>query len=240
MKKIHSNIIFCGGSNTPENGICLSDDVFLEFIVDQDNEKLPRLSSHQVRELLYKSKNLSKEQKLLKSVIEDIELRRAISEMNFKNLQDIYEFRRKYKFYIKCKCIIPLSIVAPFTGTELSKLAYASALGAKSVSLTVPGLIGYLLPAYFFFHMSSFYVPDKVKPICEFCKYSLGAPIWIASCFTDELTSDVEQKIFGEEVPLDLLGTGGTIPADVGDITKLREILEDMKEFGKDIGKKTY
>ncbi len=38
---------------------------------------------------------------------------------------------------------------------------------------------------------------------------------------------------FKEEVPLDVVGTGGTIPGDLGDITKLPEILKEMKEFSK-------
>ena len=63
----------------------------------------------------------------------------------------MYEFRRKYKNYLRITRFIPLALIAPFTNTELSKMAYAAALGSKSVSLTFPGLIGYSLPAFFFF-----------------------------------------------------------------------------------------
>ena len=86
------------------------------------------------------------------------------------------------------------------------------------------------------FHMSSFYVPDKIKPVSQLCKYTLGAPIWITNCVTDELMSSTEERIFGEEVPIDLVVTGVTIPGDLGNINKLRVVLDNMKDFGK----KTY
>jgi hypothetical protein len=143
----------------------------------------------------------------------------------------MYHFRRKYKNYLRIKRFVPLSMIAPFTGGELSKMAYAAALGSKSISLTLPGLIGYSLPAFVFFHMSYFYVPDKIKPICQFCKFTLGCPFWVASAITDEVLSGPEEKYFGEEVPIDLVSTGGTIPGDLGDINKLSEILEEMKNF---------
>lgn len=101
-------------------------------------------------------------------------------------------------------------------------MAYAAALGSKSVSLTLPGLIGYSFPAFFFFHMSAFYLSDKFKPVCQVCKYTLGAPFWIAGAFTDAVTSAPEEMIFGEEVPLDVVVT---IPGDLGDLSQLRELL---------------
>ena len=45
--------------------------------------------------------------------------------------------------------------------------------------------------------------------------------------------SGIEERSFGEEVPIDLVGTGGTIPADIGDINKLRVVLDEMKDFGE-------
>jgi hypothetical protein len=88
-------------------------------------------------------------------------------------------------------------------GTELSQMAYAVAVGSKSISLTLPELIGYSLPAFYFFHMTSFYGLDKLKPFCQVCKSTLGAPFWVVSSMTDGLLSSFEEKIFGEEVPLD-------------------------------------
>ena len=61
----------------------------------------------------------------------------------------MYNFRRKYKNYLRIKRFIPLTLIAPFTNTKLSKMAYASALRSKSVSLKLPGLMGYSLPLFF-------------------------------------------------------------------------------------------
>nr|YP_010472335.1 hypothetical protein N4L43_pgp009 [Pleurosigma intermedium]UVG41946.1 hypothetical protein [Pleurosigma intermedium] len=235
VRKINSHLFFRGGN---QQDICYSDEAFFEMESENIDfeDKLRRATNKEVQDLFSDKGQLSKNQRLVKSVLEEAKLSRKISEQNFKNLKDMYDFRRKYKNYLRIKRFIPLTLIAPFTGTELSKMAYAAAIGSKSVSLTLPGIIGYSLPAFFFFHMSSFYVPDKIKPVCQLCKFTLGAPIWIASSITDELMGGTEERFFGEEVPIDLVGTGGTIPADIGDINKLRLVLDDMKDFGK----KTY
>lgn len=183
--------------------------------------------------MLAERAKLTKKQRLLQSVLQEASLGQTISERGFQDIQEMYEFRRKYKNYLRIKRLIPLGLIAPFTGNELSKMAYAAALGSKSIGLTIPGLIGYSLPSFFFFHMSSYYVPDKLKPICEVCKYTLGAPIWILSSITDELMSNLEETMFGEEVSVDILETGGTIPGELGDFNRLRAVLEEMKDFGK-------
>jgi hypothetical protein len=234
VKKIQSRLSFRGGS---ENNVRVSDEAFFEIMIESIPEKPRRLNNREVRELmLSNTAKLTKQQRILKSVIEEAKLSKAISEKSFQNIQEMYNFRRKYKTYLRIKRVIPLTLVAPFTGTELSKMAYAAALGSKSISLTLPGLIGYSLPAFFFFHMSAFYAPDKLKPICQVCKYTLGAPFWIVGSLTDGLLSAPEDMFFGEEVPIDVVGTGGTIPGDLGDLDKIREILDDMKDFGQ----KTY
>ena len=70
--------------------------------------------------MLCSQTKLTKEQLLLKSVLEEANLSRSVSEKNFQNVQEMYEFRRKYKNYLRIKRFVPLTLVAPFTGTELS------------------------------------------------------------------------------------------------------------------------
>jgi hypothetical protein len=233
VKKIRNRLFFRGGS---DNDVCISDEAFFEALMETIPSKPRRLSNKEVQELLSSTARLTKEQKIVRSVLEEVNLSKAISEKGFQSIQEMYDFRRKYKYYLRLKRLIPLSLIAPFTTTELSKMAYAAALGSKSISLTLPGLVGYSLPAFFFFHMSGFYAPDKLKPFCQACKITLGAPIWIIGSLTDGLMAVPEEIFFGEEVPIDVVGTGGTIPGDLGDINKIREILDEMRDFSK----KTY
>ena len=85
--------------------------------------------------------------------------------------------------------------------------------------------------------MAYYYCPDKVKPICNLCKYTIASPFWIVCTAMDEILSVPEEAVCGEEVPLDVTNTGGTIPAELGDLDELRRVLEDVKN---DWGQKTY
>lgn len=229
FKKVNQ---IAGGAQQSDN-TCLSDEAFFETYIEKKKKEKPKRLTNQELKNLYNSKHkLTKEQKLLKSVLDDC-IATDISNEAFSNVNDMYTFRRKYKHYLRIKRFIPLSLVAPCTNVELSKMAYAAALGSKSVSLTLPGLIGYSLPAFFFFHMTSYYAPDKIKPVCNLCKYTLGAPFWIVNSLTDEVLSYPEEAFFGESVPIDITGTGGTIPGEIGDFNKLREVLKDMNEWSK-------
>ena len=66
-----------------------------------------------------------------------------ISKNTFKNVEKMYELRRKYKSYLQIKCLIPLNVIGLFTCNELSKIAYAAELGSKSIALT---LLGFIFP----------------------------------------------------------------------------------------------
>ena len=150
IKKVGSSL-FCRGGN--ENTVLHPNQEFVQFTEGVSEPKPPRMTQLQLNKLLKNKvkRKLTKTEKLIKAVVEQAELSRAVSEHEFKNLEEMYQFLQKYKGYLRLKRFIPLSIIAPLTSTELSKMAYAAALGSKSVVLTIPGVIGYSLPAYFFF-----------------------------------------------------------------------------------------
>jgi len=158
IDKLRSHLFFKGGQI---NDLYYTDEEFFSFITNDEDVKPPRLTNKEVTEILNtKTKKLTKDQKLIKSVIEETQITKIITENNFKNLEEMYEFRRKYKNYIRLKRILPLSVIAPFTSNELSKMAYAAAIGSKSISLTLPGVIGYSLPAFFLFDIHYFLAED--------------------------------------------------------------------------------
>ena len=77
VKKIHSRLFFRGGS---ENEACLSDQAFFEMMSETIPDKPPRLNDREVRELLSSTAKLTKQQRILKSILEEATLSRAISE----------------------------------------------------------------------------------------------------------------------------------------------------------------
>jgi hypothetical protein len=117
-------------------------------------------------------------------------------------------------------------------------MAYACALGSKSVAITIPGIIGYSLPGFFFFHMSYYYAPNKLKPLCQAGKYSFSASFMLISYLVDKLTEGAEHKFFEEKVPLDINKTGGTIPRDIGTPEDFRRLIEESKQTSKEFTEK--
>lgn len=228
IKKVGSSLFLRGGSDIP--------------VRLTDEPKPPRMGSKQLRQQLSnKAKNqLTRNEALVQSIIERAELSRIVSETDFQNLEEMYAFMHKYKGYLRLKRCIPFGIVGPLTATELSKMAYACALGSKSVAMTIPGIIGYSLPGFFFFHMSYYYVPDKLKPLCQAGKYTLGASFMLISYLVDELAEGAERRYFGEKVPLDINKTGGTIPKDIGTPEEFRKLLLELKQTSKEFTQKSY
>lgn len=195
----------------------------------ESEKKIPRLTNNELRQL-YKRKKLTKNQKLIKSVLDDCYVKSQIPDEAFKTLTEAYNQRRRYRWYLRFKSSGPLFITGSLANAELTKMAYAAKLGSKSISMTLPGLVAFSLPAFYFFHMSYFYVPDKIKPICTVCKYSLGGGFWILNCVVDHLFEDLEEKMFGESIPIDITQTGGSIPSEVGNIEELGETIQELQE----------
>lgn len=247
--KKFKRIIFCHGGSSVHQDQAPSVAEYVEVdpeppIVEapRSKSKPPRILTRELNDILRKKakQKLTRDEKLIKSVVDQAELSRVLSEYEFESLAEYYAVRRKYKNYLRFKRFIPIAVVAPLTNTELTKMAYAAAINSKSVALTIPGVIGFSLPAYFFFHMAYFYASDKVKPVCQLGKYTFGAGFMMVSYLLDELSSSIEEDIFGEAVPTDLNKSGGTIPNDIGTIDDVRKMLKDLRDTTDEFTKKTY
>ena len=202
-------------------------------------EKPARLAEQELQAIYQSKKTLTKDQRLIRSVLDEVIAARAVNEKLIPVLDLLYKYqlRRRYKNYLRLKRLIPVGVLLPFTNTELTRMSYASVLGSRSLSLTLPGLIGYSLPAFVFCHMTSFYVPDTLKPIFDIGKFTLVAPVWLISTLADKGLETIEEKKFGVPVPLDIPDTGGTIPSDLGSLTDLKKIVD---EYSKKMGSKSY
>ena len=177
---------------------------------------------------------------MVNSVLEKVRESRIVTQAELQNLEEMYAFKRKFKNYLRMKRLIPLGLVAPYTNSEVTKMAYAAALGSKSIILTLDGVIGFSLPAFFFFHMAYYYAPNKLKPICQLGKFTLGGPLLLVGTVTDGILSRAEDKFFGQPVPIDISGTGGTIPGDMGTGEEFKAFLKDLENLGRELGDKTY
>lgn len=79
-------------------------------------------------------------------------------------------------------------------------MAYAAALNSNSVSLTIPRLRGYSVPAFFFCHMTSFYVPDKIKSVFNVGKFVLDAAVWLVCELVNKCLEPIKEQFYGLHV----------------------------------------
>lgn len=256
-RKICSKILIRGGNEHLRqdfrNKEHYTDGEFFEHL-EQGSEKtgsmvfkspesdIPRMTNPELNQKLAEEakKKFTPDQKLVNSVIDKVRETRFVTQAELQNLEEMYVFKRKFKNYLRMKRLIPFGLVAPYTNSEVTKMAYAAALGSKSITLTLDGVIGFSLPAFFFFHMAYYYAPNKLKPICQLGKFTLGGPLLLVGTVTDGLLSRVEDKFFGQPVPIDISGTGGTIPGDMGTGEEFKTFLKDLEKLGRELGEKTY
>jgi len=233
IEKVKLLKLRCGADSSRGNHRYMPENEFSEMIWQEGvGDKPRRLTGREIQKMLAEKRQiLTSNQKLLQSVLKEAKATGDVKPDGLINLLQQYGLRRDYRWYLRVKRLIPLGLIAPFTNGELTKMTYATTLGSKSVSLTLIGLIGYSLPSFFFFHMTEYYVPSKLKPFCQVGKYVLGAPVWVANSLVDHGLEPLEDKFFGEPVPIDITNTGGTIPSDLGDLNKLKDLMNEIKNL---------
>jgi len=141
--------------------------------------------------------------------------------------------KTKHPLYSKLKAKIPFVILTPFTLGELSRLAAYRLAGFTSAPLTIGGFIGFSI-----FSMLEMYVPDKFKFPCKCAKWS-GGIVYFGVCSSlDYLTAGLENKVLGEELPMDAPQLMGTLPTqnDLKELTKLRELADSIMKKSPKLG----
>lgn len=84
-KKVRSHLFFHWGNATDTH---FSEQEFFQVILDNNSNSL-RLTNRQITEILSnKGKKLTKDQRLVKSIIEQTQVSRLISENRFKNVEE--------------------------------------------------------------------------------------------------------------------------------------------------------
>ena len=146
--------------------------MFFDTFIEKDliSQKPKRLTEKEYRSFFANPNyKITWEQRLVKSVLEHCLKQHGAAGFDpetISKLQENMDFRRRYRFYLRVKPMIPISCVSPFTLAELNKMSIATILGSPSLLFTVSAFIGFGLPSFFFFHMPGYYAPDKLKPIC--------------------------------------------------------------------------
>jgi len=140
--------------------------------------------------------------------------------------------KTKHPIYSKIKAKIPYALLTPFTFGELSRLASYRLAGFASAPLTMGGFIGFSMPCAVTFSMLEMYAPDKFKFPCKCAKWTGGIVFYGVCSSVDYLTAGLENKCFGEELPLDAPQLMGTLPDmdDLNELRKLRKLAHSMTE----------
>ena len=171
----------------------------------------------------------NRDSKMVRSVLESLDKHRNSEKFTTTRLTKLRKYlirNRKHRHYLRTKAVLPALVTGPMFLTEMSKMSIAAALGVTSIPLTMSGIIGVSLPSFFFFHMMQYYAPDKFKFPCKVGKYTFGLAYQLVAYTVDHISAPLEDHYFGEELPLDVGQTGGTIPFDFSDANELKDLLE--------------
>lgn len=146
--------------------------------------------------------------------------------------------KTKHPVYSKIKAKVPYALLTPFTFNELSRLATYRLAGFTSAPLTIGGFIGFSMSCAVTFSMLEMYAPDKFKFPCKCAKWAGGVVYFGVCSSVDYLTGSFEDKIFGQELPLDAPQFMGTFPTKsyLNELRKLKDLAESIIEKSPTLG----
>lgn len=147
--------------------------------------------------------------------------------------------KTKYPVYRKIKSKLPSALLTPFTFGELSRLASYHLAGLASAPLTMGGFIGFSIPCAVTFSMLEMYAPDKFKFPYKFAKWTGGIVFDGVCSSVDSITVGLENKCFGEKLPIDAPQLMGTLPKmdDINELKKMNGLANSIIEKSSELVK---
>jgi hypothetical protein len=139
--------------------------------------------------------------------------------------------KANHPLYSRIKSKVPYFLMAPFTFTELHRLAAYRIAGLATAPITLPALIGFSLPCALTFSMLEMYAPDnKFKFGCKFAKWTGGIGFYTLCYGVDSLSAGFETLVFGEQLPMDAPQLMGTLPTinDIKEAEKFKKLVESV------------
>ena len=139
----------------------------------------------------------------------------------------------KYPVYSQVKKKSPVVIMSGPMFHELKRGSLARAVGQATIPIQLSTYFGLSMPIFFASSMIEMVVPyEGVKIGCRITKQVVGLPFILCCVAIEKVTESLEEKVFGQTIPIDINNLMGTMPTR-SDIATLDEIagLKDQAQY---------
>ena len=139
------------------------------------------------------------------------------------------QFAAKHPIYTQVKRKFPFMIMSVPMFEELKRGTLAGAIGLRTIPIKLTTYTGLSMPVFIASSIIEKVVPyESVKIGCRFTKQIVGLPFIFCCLVIDKVTEPLEEKIFGQTIPIDVNNFMGTMPTrsdivTLDDITGLKE-----------------